>query len=111
MIIRCENFESVVELNGSNTTKLIKRALPFSGSAQVWQEEVYFEIPVTAKLENATERVESGDIAYWPNGRCFCIFFGKTQPISAVTVIGKITNNLDKFREVLNGETIVLDTN
>ncbi|MBW6463461.1 MAG: hypothetical protein K0B84_04680 [Firmicutes bacterium] len=39
---------------------------------------MYFPIPVEIKAENAATLVEEGDLAYWPEGRCFCIFFGLT---------------------------------
>ena len=47
-----------------------------------WQDksynEIYFPIPVEAEAENAATLVEEGDLAYWPEGRCFCIFFSLT---------------------------------
>jgi len=108
--IKHKDFVSEVELNDSETAKKISEALHIEGGAQVWQEEIYFEIPVACKLENGVERVETGDITYWPPGKCFCIFFGKTQPVSAVTVIGKIKTNLDKFKNVFGGDKLVLDS-
>ena len=109
MRLRHKNFVSEIELNKSKTAAQIEKALPISGNTEVWQEEIYFEIPVVADLENGRERVESGDVTYWPNGRCFCVFFGKSQPISAVTVIGKVKNNLDKFKEIRQGDRISLE--
>ena len=109
MKLKAKDFVSDIELNDSETAKAIKEALPLTGSAQCWQEEVYFEIPVAMELENGVPKVEQGDVTYWPNGKCFCVFYGKSQPVSAVTVIGKVKTNLDKFREVLDGDEIVLD--
>ena len=111
MKIKCKDFVSEIELNDSETAKAIKDTLPITGNAQCWQEEVYFEIPVARELENGVERVEQGDVTYWPNGKCFCVFYGQSQPISAVTVIGKVKTNLDKFKEVVDGEEIILDNN
>ena len=41
-------------------------------------------------------------------GSAFCIFFGKTQPYSAVNHIGKVTTGLEIFKSVVAGDRIVL---
>jgi hypothetical protein len=112
MKIKTMHFESGVEINNSETSKAVKDALPIEGTAQCWQEEVYFEIPVEEKAQDRklmTARVNQGDVAYWPPGKCFCVFYGKTQPVSEVMIIGKIRTNLEKFSEVLDGEKIILE--
>lgn len=54
-------------------------ALPIEGQANLWGEEIYFKIPVSAQQEpDAREEVEVGTLAYWPAGSAFCIFFGPT---------------------------------
>ena len=73
--------------------------LPLSVGINVWGEELYTdETPVNMGPENSKSLVELMDVAYWPQGRAICLFFGPTpignkdeiKPYSPVNVIGKI---------------------
>ena len=88
------------------TVDIIVRKLPLEGRAAIWKEEVYFEIPVKIGEEKAKSNVETGIIAYWPMGNALCIFYGESQPYSPVNIVGKITKNLEIFRNVKIGTKI-----
>ena len=88
------------------TVDAIVRALPIEGRVALWKEEVYFETPVIMGGEKAKSKVEKGDLAYWPLGKAFCIFYGQSQPYSPVNIIGKVTANLELFAKVKSGSVI-----
>ncbi len=106
------------QLNNTDTAKKILDALPIEGILNRWGEEIYFSIPVDGSLEDSTEVLEAGEIAFWPPGNAFCIFFGPT-PISTdekpraagpVTVIGNIIHKKDIkiLKQAADGHTINL---
>ncbi len=83
-------------------------ALPIEGIANLWGEEVYFDVPLQMDNENPSPTAVAGDVCYWSPGPAFCIFFGKTQPYSSVNHIGKITQGLEIFKHISSGDRIVL---
>jgi len=101
-----EKFEA--ELNETETAKKIYQDLPIKAQANLWGEEIYFEIPVEAENEKPTINLKVGDLAYWPSGNAFCIFFGRTpasvndspRPASEVTIVGQIKGDLEKLKEL-----------
>jgi hypothetical protein len=99
----------LVRIRSPRTVDAILRGLPIEGRSALWQEEVYFEIPIKMGNEKSTPTVEQGDIAYWPMGSAFCIFWGKTQPYSPVNMIGKITKDLELFEQVKSGTKITIE--
>jgi len=110
-----EDFGATLdETRAPQTVQKILEALPIQARANTWGEEIYFEIPVRMGQENAVETVSVGELGYWPEGQCFCIFFGKTpittsedqlKPASAVNPIGRIENP-KALKKHKRGETV-----
>ena len=98
-------------LNDSATADLIWKGLPLAATGETWGDEIYFSIPVKAKLDAPRETVDMGDLAYWPPGSAFCIFFGPTpsshgseiRPASAVNAFGKVVGDATVFKKVRSG--------
>ena len=86
--INIEFSGNIIEagLNDTDTAGKIMEKLPFEGSVSRWGDEIYFSIPVEAGLENATELLEEGDLAFWPPGNAFCIFFGPFRYVNSQVV-------------------------
>jgi hypothetical protein len=101
-------------LNESATATAIWDALPLSAAGDTWGDEIYFAISVKAKPESPREAVELGDLAYWPPGSAFCIFFGPTpasrggeiRPASPVNVFGRLIGDATAFKKVRAGTVV-----
>jgi hypothetical protein len=96
----------LVRFLAPRTIDTIVRKLPLEGRAALYKEEVYFEIPIKMGEEKAKSTVESGTIAFWPMDGALCVFYGKSQPYSPVSILGKVTSNLEFFKQVKSGLTI-----
>ena len=100
------------------TGRLIYEALPLKGQASRWGKEIYFTIPVDVKLEpGAADVVSMGDLGYWPAGRAFCIFFGRTpasggdeiRAASAVNIFGRVESGFEGLDLVEDGAEIIVE--
>ena len=104
-------------LNDSRTAREIWKALPIEAAGQIWGDEIYFGIPLGMDEDAARAVVELGDLAYWPPGRAFCIFFGPTpasqgdeiRPASPVNVVGRVDGDPTIFRKVRAGTRVRLE--
>lgn len=103
-------------LDNSKTGLEIRKNLPIESKVNTWGDEIYFEIPVSCQSENATLDVAVGDIAYWPQGECLCIFFGRTpvsigdkpKPASEVNIVGKTIGDISMLKNIKSGEKITV---
>jgi hypothetical protein len=109
------NVSLQAEMLDTPTANKILDALPFESSANVWGDEIYFDIPLNLAQEpDARAEVEVGDLAYWPAGPAFCIFFGPTpvstgdQPraYSPVNVFGRVLGDAMQLKGVPSGAEV-----
>ena len=123
ILVRITELENItIELDDTGSPKTCTsflESLPFSVTAHIWGEEIYTdESPITQSEENAKDLVNLNDIAYWPNGKAICLFFGPTpigkkgeiKPYSPVNVIGKIISpDKNILSKMIEGTVITFD--
>jgi len=104
----------VCELVDEPELERLLESSPFETEAERWGDEVYFELPVKLGLRGERTLMEVGEVAYWPDGNCLCIFFGPTpiskdeRPVaySQVKPLGRVVEGLNRLKEVSDGELI-----
>jgi len=104
-------------LNDTEMAGLIWEACPIKSVAKTWGDEIYFDTPISAEGEDPQATVALGDLAYWPPGQAFCIFFGPTpmssgseiRPASPVTVFGQVEGDATVFKAVRGGAPIIIE--
>jgi uncharacterized protein len=115
IVIHIENIILEAELKDTPTAEMILNSLPLEGNANIWGDEIYFMIPLHLNLEpDAQEEMEIGNLAYWPTGPAFCIFFGPTpvsvdekpRAYSPVNIFGKIIGDATALKSVAQGSKI-----
>lgn len=100
IVIRIDALELRGELNDGALAAIVAAALPLEATLRRFGQSFYIETPVDEALdEDASDRVEVGDIAYWPPALAVAFYFGPTpasapgsaRPTAAsdVTVIGR----------------------
>lgn len=116
--IRVGSIDLEAELNDSPTAKLLYQALPVRARAQRWGDEIYFEVPVDAEAApDARDVLEVGELAYWPPGNAFCIFFGPTpastggepRAASPTNPLGRVAGDATVLTAVASGDEVVLE--
>ena len=106
------------ELLDTPTAQAIYNNLPFASKAQTWGDEVYFETPIQAALEDdAKDVVEAGEIAFWCEGSCIAIGFGPT-PLSQgneirlaakTNIWARALNDVQQLKAVKPGDFIFIE--
>jgi len=108
----------LAELNTTKVADLIWNLLPLRSTFNFWGDEIYFPIPVKEKsMEKPVDSVQIGDLGYWPEGHCFCIFYGPTpissagqiKPASSVEIIGRIIENPKVLKKAGGDAKIVVE--
>ncbi|MCF7908503.1 MAG: hypothetical protein K9L86_06510 [Candidatus Omnitrophica bacterium] len=113
---KTEEISFIVDFNNSRTAQEIIQKLPIESVVSTWGDEIYFDIGFKASAEDATMELKVGDVAYWPQGKCLCVFFGPTPassglapvPASPVVLVGKTKVLPLELKSIQLGERITV---
>ena len=113
------NYTLNIKLRSTNTANAIKNILPFKSIAKTWGDEIYFEIPIEKNIDlesDAKDIIVLGEVAYWIDGKCIAIGYGKT-PISQndeirlavkTNIWGDAILNVKELRKIKDGDEIII---
>lgn len=108
-------IEIKAELKESELGKKVAAILPFEGRVNTWGKEIYFPIPLRSDIIFPQGLVRKGDIGYWPDGACLCLFFGPTpvsvnseeiRPASDVEVVGQMLGDVAVLEQISPGSVV-----
>ena len=112
-----------VELDDSKspqTVAAILSSLPFEVNINKWGKELFTDsTSITAQQENAKSEVNIFDVAYWPEGKALCLFYGPTPiskagkiiPASPVNIVGRIiSNQTNVIDKVIDATKVLIET-
>lgn len=103
------------ELHDTPTARAVLAALPLDSMASTWGDEVYFEVPVSARLDaDARQVVEPGTVCFWVEGNSLALPFGPTpisegkecRLVTEVNVLGKILGDPQLLKSVKDGTRV-----
>jgi len=116
-ICKTEKVSFIIEFNNTQTAREIVQKLPIKSSVSTWGNEIYFDIGFKASPHGAQMEVSVGDVAYWPQGKCLCVFFGATPastsevpvPASPVVIVGRADMQAEDLKTIQLGEHISVE--
>ena len=117
--LKFTSCDIVIKLRSTPTADAIKSILPCKSIIKTWGDEIYFEIPMKKDLyldNDAKDVINLGEIAYWTEGKCIAIGYGRT-PIShnneirlaaKTNIWGDAKLNIKKLKSVKDGEEVII---
>ena len=117
--LKFSNYTLNIKLRSTNTANAIKNILPFKSIVKTWGDEIYFEIPIEESLDlekDAKDIINVGEIAYWIEGKCIAIGYGKT-PISKgneiklaarTNIWGDAVINIKELNKIKDGDEVII---
>ena len=94
------------------TVGLITRVLPIHGNAhQIGHSIIYFETKIDSGIERKRSDFKKGDIAFLPTEGSICFYVDDVIDGKPMTIIGKMTGNIEKLKAVKASDVLSLSRN
>ncbi len=90
------------------TVQDIVKILPINGRTVPAQGCVQIILGLKRGTEKPVTQVEAGTIAFWPRSMSLCIYSEATKTYGPVNRLGKVTSNLEIFRNLKSGSRIII---
>ena len=91
------------------TVGTIMRSLPLEGHAHLLGKSIlYFESNVDSGIERSTTEFKKGDVAFLPSAGSLCFFLNDTVFTKTMTLIGKLSENIDALKDVKPGDVLCI---
>ena len=94
------------------TVGLITRMLPIRGNAhRIGNSIVYFETKIDSGIERKKSDFKKGDIAFLPIEGSICFYVDDVIGGKPMTIIGKMTGDIEKLKAVKASDVLSLSRN
>ena len=94
------------------TVGLITRMLPLEGNVhQMGRSIMYFETGINSGIERKRTDFKKGDIAFLPTEGSICFYMDDISDGKPMTIIGKITDGINKLSETKSSDILSLSRN
>ena len=118
-------IDLILEINGTEriqcqlkrhlspmTVGLITRMLPLKGNVHhMGQSVVYFETRINSGIERKRTDFKKGDIAFLPTEGSICFYMDDVIGGKLMTIVGKITGDIEKLKAVKSSDVLSLSRN
>ena len=118
-------IEVILEVNGRERIKcqlkrhlspmtvgLITRMLPLEGNVhQMGRSIMYFETGINSGIERKRTDFKKGDIAFLPTEGSICFYMYDISDGKPMTIIGKITDGIEKLSGIKSSDILSLSRN
>lgn len=88
------------------TVRDLLKIMPLEGFAARWDYAVYIQINLKRGAEKIIDKINSGDILYWPPGPYILIAFREATPPSQIVRVGRVEKNFEELEKVRPGSRI-----
>ena len=87
----------------------ITRSMPLEGNAHMMGDSfAYMETRVNAGGEKLRTQFKKGDVAFMAANGSICFFVNDFESAKSMTLIGKITSNIDALNEIKPGDVFLI---